>query len=99
MAFSGPSRLSEVPGPDESAKTAEVFEGGAGDARHHRLPTAGHARRYRGNSGSYGIQRHTQGARGARLDRRGRSPRSTWPAGALLHDADVSGRFESALAG
>jgi len=38
-----------------------------------RLPapvTRGDTRKF----GSYGIERHTQGARGARLDRRGRSP-------------------------
>src|SRR5258708_19363421 len=99
VGFSGPSGLSEVSEPVESAETAEVLEGGTGNARHHRLPAAGHAWRYRGNSGSYGIRRHTQGARGARLDRRGRSSRSTRPAGALLHVVDVSRRSESALVG
>ena len=63
LALPRAARVSEVPRPPESAEAAALFARGDGNARDHRLPAAGHARRHRGHPRRHRVDQHHQGAR------------------------------------
>ena len=99
LALPDPRRIPALPGAPVPGDAAALFARGHGDAGHHRLPPAGHARRHRGRARRRRVDPDHPGARDPRLDRRRRPPRNPWPAGALRHHEQVPRRPRAALAG
>ena len=92
LALPEPPGAARVPRPAASREAAEVLACRAGNAGHHCLPPAGHARRHRGHPRRHGHEPDRQAARGSRLDRGHRPPRGAGPPGAVRDHAPVPRR-------